>query len=184
MKSVKCHPLSDSCYFCTFRKTKSRKIIKRMKNVKCDPLSNSCYFCWFCDDFEYPKCVARLSPRAPFWRSFWIHFRVKMPKGSQMEPKVRKKGIPKTMQKSMPKSIDKWRQNDPKVIPKGVQNGSRNQFFIEKVFLRKPCSYYSKSMVLEVLGVRKSMTIHPKTMRKRASKMRCNNCVKVCQNGA
>jgi len=40
---------------------------------------------------------------------------------------------------------------------KGIKNGSRKQFFMEKLILRKPCFYHYKSMVLEVPGVQKSM---------------------------
>jgi hypothetical protein len=42
-------------------------------------------------------------------------------------------------------------------MPKSFKNESRKQLFIEKLIFRKPCFYYSKTMVLEVPGVQTSM---------------------------
>ena len=73
-------------------------------------------------------------------------------------------------------------------MPKVIKNGSRNRFFIEQVILRKPCFYYSKSMVLEVPGVPKSMknpsTNDAKTRFKKAMPKKCKSMSKGSQNGA
>ena len=91
-----------------------------------------------------PRCVRGESPpcRSPdLFGAIFGQFLVKNAKKSQREPKWSQKSGKRTSKNRCKnrcrKSNEKLCQSDEKLMPKVIKNGFRNQFFIEKVILRK-----------------------------------------------